>query len=423
MTDVDSANFDGGDLTVSIASGRDDADDVLAIQDQGSGAGEIGVSGTDVSYEGTVIGTFAGGTGTSDLVISFNANATQAATAALVRAITYDNTDTDSPTPGTRTIQFTLDDGDGGVTTFADPSYAEQSGASNPLDAVSTGANGLPAPTFADIDGDGDLDAFIGREDGTIDFWENTGSATAPTFTQRTGADNPFDGLDVGTKAHVAFADLDDDGDLDALVGTGAGTMRAFENTGSGAAANYAEVTGDMNPLDGLTTGANAAPTFVDLDNDGDLDMVAGAGDGTIRAFENVGNEFDSEYAELVGGSNPFNGIDVGDNASISFADVDNDGDLDAVIGSDAGGARSFENTGSDTAPVFVEVTGVNNPLDAVATGTATRVALVDIDGDGDFDAFVGDDTAGTVRFFENAANRRRLRFRSGCRARTTCRS
>ena len=70
VSDVDSADFDTGTLTVSFTAGSDGAEDVLAIRNQGTGAGQIGVSGSNVSYAGTTIGSFTGGSGGIDLVIT-----------------------------------------------------------------------------------------------------------------------------------------------------------------------------------------------------------------------------------------------------------------------------------------------------------------------------------------------------------------
>ena len=61
----------------------------------------------------------------------------------------------------------------------------------------------------------GDLDLVVGgaitRE---LIYVENTGTATAPVFVQRTGTANPFDGIDVGDKCQPALGDLDNDGTL-----------------------------------------------------------------------------------------------------------------------------------------------------------------------------------------------------------------
>jgi hypothetical protein len=113
IADVDSANFDGGSLTIGISAGGVSAEDVLAIVNQGVGAGQIGVSGSDVTFAGVTIGTVSGGSGGAALVINFDTDATAAAVQALVRNITYSNTGGEDPTDGDRTISWTLVDGDG----------------------------------------------------------------------------------------------------------------------------------------------------------------------------------------------------------------------------------------------------------------------------------------------------------------------
>ena len=115
VADVDSTNLDTGTLTVSIPAGGDSAEDVLSIRNQGTGAGQIGVSGSTVTYQGVTIGTFTGGSSGSNLVITLNSSATPTAVTALVRNITYQNTDTNAPTTGARTVRFVLTDGDGGT--------------------------------------------------------------------------------------------------------------------------------------------------------------------------------------------------------------------------------------------------------------------------------------------------------------------
>jgi hypothetical protein len=63
--------FDGATLTVSIAA-NGTVDDRLRVTSTGTGTGEVSVSGNTISYEGTGVATFTGGTGGSDLVITFN---------------------------------------------------------------------------------------------------------------------------------------------------------------------------------------------------------------------------------------------------------------------------------------------------------------------------------------------------------------
>ena len=95
------------------------AEDRLEIRNEGTGAGQIGVSGANVTFGGTTIGTFTGGTGTTPLVVTLNASATPAAAQALVRNVTYRNV-SENPSTATRTARFVLTDGDGGTSAAGD---------------------------------------------------------------------------------------------------------------------------------------------------------------------------------------------------------------------------------------------------------------------------------------------------------------
>lgn len=115
INDPDNTNFNAGNLTVSIISGEDAAEDRLSLAAPitfGSGA-----AGQTVSVSGVAIGTL-GNTITvgNDLIINFNStNATEARVQTLLRNVTYENTDTATPTTGVRNVRFTLNDGSGGT--------------------------------------------------------------------------------------------------------------------------------------------------------------------------------------------------------------------------------------------------------------------------------------------------------------------
>ena len=116
VTDIDSTDFDGGRLIVDFIAGGT-ANDRLAIHHQGTLPGQIGVSGSDITWGGLTIGTYTGGVASTPLVITFNANGTVAAAEALVRNITFENLPNDTDTSD-RSVRFVLIDGDGGT---ADP--------------------------------------------------------------------------------------------------------------------------------------------------------------------------------------------------------------------------------------------------------------------------------------------------------------
>lgn len=170
VTDSDSADFATGSLAIGIIR-NGDAGDVISIVHQGVGSGQIGVSGSDVTYEGVTIGSFTGGTGAIPLVVNLNGNATPLAVQALITAAGYSNT-SDYLNPGDRTLSLLLRDGDGGISAFHyvvidirtndDPTDAIDDTASVTEAGVLTGnvfANDLhdggAAPQVAAINGNG----------------------------------------------------------------------------------------------------------------------------------------------------------------------------------------------------------------------------------------------------------------------------
>src|SRR5688572_1460294 len=194
--------------------------------------------------------------------------------------------------------------------------------------------------TFADIDGDGDLDAFAGNGSGNTLFFRNGGSAAAASFAAE---GNNFGIAYVGPYfASPTFADIDGDGDLDAFVGDAYGNTHFFRNTGSATAASFVSQANF-----GLTAvRGNANPDFADID--GDLDAFVGAWYGATSFFRNTGNAAAPSFVSEV---NNFGLSNVGWSADPTFADIDGDGDLDAFVGEKYGNTVFFRNTGSATAP------------------------------------------------------------------------
>jgi VCBS repeat-containing protein len=278
------------------------------------------------------------------------------------------------------------------------PHFTLQSFPSTPFNGI--GADNYSAPTFADLDGDGDLDLLIGSVHGTLNYYKNTGSAISPVYSQQTGTNDPFNGVDVGYFSTPTFADLDGDGDFDLIVGEYYGTLKYYQNTGSSSAPTYTEQTGNSNPFSSIDVGDFSNPTLADLDSDGDLDAIVGASDGTLRYYTNMGSATSPIYVEQTSSNNPFNGIDVGIYSSPTFADLDGDGDLDAIVGQSYGTLKYYKNTGSTSDPIYEEQTGSNSPFNGINLFSSSPT-FADIDGDGDLDAIVGE-FYGTLQYFLN---------------------
>lgn len=114
VTDSDSPDFHGGAIVVGITGGRIPPQDALLIVHQGTGSGQVGVSATNVTYGGTVVGAFSGGSSYDDLIIAFNENTSKVAARDIIRRLAYTNTSTGVPITSGRSVSVRLYDGDGG---------------------------------------------------------------------------------------------------------------------------------------------------------------------------------------------------------------------------------------------------------------------------------------------------------------------
>ncbi|MCT4624037.1 MAG: T9SS type A sorting domain-containing protein [Schleiferiaceae bacterium] len=255
-------------------------------------------------------------------------------------------------------------------------------------------------PDFVDIDGDGDLDMF--NTDGNANqlmYHQNTGSKTNPNFAA--GVLDQF-GLDTtgGYSFTHSFGDLDNDGDYDMIAGgLPYGDLVYYQNTGSATNANFA--TPQNNPF-GLTAvmgGFGAMADFVDLDADGDLDIMATDYGFEFYFYENTGTP--SAPAFAASQKNPF-GLS---SASVwisraSFADVDGDGDYDFLTADYYGELMYYKNIGTKTNPNFAAPT--QNPFGlSNAGGYPSFIDFADLDGDSDADLMVGD-YYGDYFYFKN---------------------
>ncbi|KAJ1443809.1 hypothetical protein B484DRAFT_321396, partial [Ochromonadaceae sp. CCMP2298] len=253
--------------------------------------------------------------------------------------------------------------------------------------------------SFGDLDNDGDFDLLVGESGGNFKYFENTGTSGSPAFASV--STNPFALTDIGSSSSPSFADLDNDGDLDIITGAGDGNFLYFQNTGTSGVPAFAAATTNSFGLTDI--GSYAVSTLVDLDNDGDLDLMAGEFGGDFKYFQNTGTNSAPAFAAMA--NNSFGLANTGAYTStISFVDLDNDGDFDLISGGHQGNFYYFQNTGSVNAPAFG--TKQTNPFGLVAltgvpNGYQSKPSFVDMDNDGDFDLMVGS-FEGNFKYFEN---------------------
>lgn len=265
----------------------------------------------------------------------------------------------------------------------------------NPFNLSSNG--GFITTTLIDIDNDGDLDLFQGGYDGNILFYQNTGTSTAPIFASP--QTNPFGITDVGDLSSPSFIDIDNDGDLDLFSGEGSNSpdLHFFENIGTPTNPSFATV--QTNPFGFVKTNYSRHPTFVDIDKDGDVDLFIGGLYGNIHYYENTGTISSPVFANGVlnpmGLTNSTTGI-----FTPRFLDIDKDGDFDLFSGSYQGDIKFFLNSGDSLSASFDTVQ--TNPFSlSNSGGFSLSVSLADLDNDGDVD-LLGGIHLGAKVYYEN---------------------
>jgi hypothetical protein len=298
---------------------------------------------------------------------------------------------------------------------------------------------------LGDVDGDGDLDALLGFSAGPTQWclrlWLNDGLGTFVDVTPSHVPGLFSSGISGGVVLAIALGDLDGDGDLDALVDHQASNNpvpqqnRLLLNSGTGV---FTDATGLMPVI------ADWARAIVlhDLDGDGDLDVVVAA-DST--------SGLQASYVLLNLGGLAFAGPFVLPSGpthatAVVVADLEPDGDVDAVVSGFTGekvlylnagtglqvvptafpaagdgtlGLAAADVDGDSDVDLFAANYGTTNHLylnDGAAAFTASSAAfpgfssspkavvLLDVEGDGDRDAFVSDPNGVDRLFINNGA-------------------
>lgn len=274
-----------------------------------------------------------------------------------------------------------------------------------PINSDSVNTSGFNMPRFTDIDSDGDYDLFVSvLYDPTVPqslmFYENTGNAQSANHILRT---NDFlKTLDVGNNSSPVFVDIDNDGDLDLFIGSfnnPNGSIHFLENTGT--VSNPSFYYSDSQYFN-IMSDLVVTPAFGDLDNDGDYDLLAGKLNGTIDFYLNNGTPVSANFQNsILLRNNNDDSIDVGSSSSPFLMDVDGDSDLDLAIGGFNGKLSFYENTGNPASYEFTSNPAYFGTLDI---GDNSTPFFIDYNEDDVLDLFSGSRN-GEMFYFRNDGN------------------
>jgi len=252
--------------------------------------------------------------------------------------------------------------------------WYENTGGSFTKRGLQTGFNGASGAMTDDLDGDGDIDVITAAiYDDDVVFMRNDSVHSSSQGFGKTS-------LNYGTSdaRHTTVVDVDQDGDLDVLGGANSGL--AWSENLFGDASAWQKTTIDASSQYWATGAA-------DLDSDGDLDLIGGdKNNGELAWFVNGGS---GSYTRAVIGSS------LGITRDIDTADMDGDGDLDVVVTSSGTGRLLW----------FANDDGVGGSwTEAVVASRngAFGVEIVDFDQDGDPDILCAWDSGDRVSWFAN---------------------
>jgi hypothetical protein len=242
---------------------------------------------------------------------------------------------------------------------------------------IDTGVQGVRRAQIADIDDDGDADVVLAASTADELYWIDNVAGDASAWTDRT-----VDGDGLSGAWDLAVADVNRDGDLD-VVAIGASRLAWYESDGAAPPAfTEREITGLPATPGGVAVG--------DIDRDGDLDVVV-AGDDVVSWWASDGGDPPTWTqttidAALLGAGR------------LALGDADGDGSLDvlAAAGGDTDELTWYLNTAGDGGTWAAQPVASGGPS---ATGF---VHAIDVDQDGDLDAALAREGAGTVQWYEN---------------------
>jgi hypothetical protein len=215
------------------------------------------------------------------------------------------------------------------------------------------------APTFGDLDGDGDKDIIIGEQFGQLFYGENTAGPGNPISI--TGVTYNYLEINVGQASVPQVVDLNRDGLKDLVIGEKNGNVNYFVNTGTttspafesdpSVAPNNFFLGGIDTRIPGYSTG-HSAPFIIDSETEG-FKIYTGSEIGRIEVYSGIDGNLDGTF---VAETENFGALAEGIRTHLVMEDLNNDGLLEVILGNFAGGLEIF---GTDI-PKYVNVATEN---------------------------------------------------------------
>ncbi len=221
------------------------------------------------------------------------------------------------------------------------------------LSSLNGGSNLYFYPTFGDLDGDGDEEMLLGEYDGDIMIFDNiAGSGNPAVFSN--GAvltDNLGATINEGLLIVPKLVDMDRDGALDLVLGKRNGKLSYYRNTGN--LTNYSftlqtTTFGGVDVSEYWTIEGMAVPEFIDIEST--YHLVIGSKSGYLHYYDDIEGNLNGNF-DLV--DSTLEDIYTGQYSAPAIADLDGDDKLEMILGNQRGGVGLFESV--DIATIGLE--------------------------------------------------------------------
>jgi hypothetical protein len=202
-------------------------------------------------------------------------------------------------------------------------------------------------PSFGDLNNDGKKDIILGLENGTLCYLQNTTSGSIPTFSTpiTNYQDHIGQTINVGQFATPQLFDLNLDGKLDLIIGKKTGEILYYQNNGTLTTPSFELINSNLGNVDvstSISPDGFAVPHFFrNLDT---TYLMVGSLEGAIFFYDSIDENLASGTGFRTISSNFLNqDKNIGGYSACAVGDLDNDSNLDLIIGQDLGGLFFLE--------------------------------------------------------------------------------